>query len=116
MFGMSADQPPPEQPRTEPEIIPPGQSPRLRPAPDGVYIRIDEFDDVRRIHVARPGLASIILALVIVGVIVAVVFFLLAGVLLVVIPIVIAAIVFALLSVAVRQNWRRLQAWWDGVR
>ena len=52
----------------------------------------------------------------IVGVIVAVVFFLLAGVLLVVIPIVIAAIVFALLSVAVRQNWRRLQAWWDGVR
>jgi chromate transport protein ChrA len=113
---MSGDQPPPERPRSEPEIIPPGQEARVRHGPDGIYIRVDEFDDVRRIHVARPGLPSIILALVIVGIIAAVIFFLLAGVLLVVIPLVLAVIVFALVSVALRQNWRRLQAWWDGTR
>ena len=104
----------PERPRVEPEIIPPDRSARLRAAPEGVFVRIDEHDGIRRVYIARPGLPSIILGLLLIGLVAAVVFVVLAGFVLVVIPVVIAAIALALLSGTVRSRWRRLQAWWGG--
>jgi hypothetical protein len=110
---MSRD-PEPERPRAEPEIIPPGRDPHMRRAPDGVFVHIDEHDALRGVYWARPGLPSILLGLLIVGLIVAAVFFVLAGLVLVVVPIAVAAIVVALLSGTVRHHWQRLQAWWTG--
>ena len=105
---MSSDQYPdrsPEQPRAEPEII-----------PAGIWLRIDERDGVRRVFIARPGLLSIVLGLLIIGLIAAVVLLVLAGIVLLWIPLLIAGIVLALLSGAIRHHWRRLQAWWASGR
>ena len=106
----------PERPRVEPEILAPGHGGRAPRGPTGLFVRIEERDGVRRVYVARPGLPSIILVLLIVGLIAAIVFLVLAGVLLVWIPVVIIGIGLALLSGAVRHRWQRLQAWWAGTR
>ena len=112
---MSSDQNPdrsPQRPRSEPEIIPPAREERAPRGPAGIWMRIDERDGVRRVFIARPGLLSIILGLLIVGLIAAAVFLLLAGLVLLWIPIVIGGVILALLSDSLRQYWRRLQAWW----
>ena len=116
---MSGDQYPdrsPERPRVEPEIIPPVREERPPRGPAGIWMRIEERDGVRRLYIARPGLLSIILGLLIIGLIAAAVFLLLAGLVLLWIPIVIGGIILALLSGSVRQYWRRLQAWWGSGR
>jgi hypothetical protein len=77
-------------------------------------VHIDANDQLRGAAWARPGLPSILLGLLIVGLILATVFFLLAGLVLVVVPVAVAAIAIALLSGTVRYRWRRLQAWWAG--
>jgi hypothetical protein len=102
----------PERPRAEPEIIPPGRTERAWRGPMGIWMRIDERDGVRRVVIARPGLLSIILGLLLLGLIAALVFLLLAGIVLVWIPILIGGILLALLSGSIRRSWRRLQAWW----
>jgi Flp pilus assembly protein TadB len=116
MIVMSRDENPgrgPEWPRSEPEILTPGRASR---GPAGLFVRIEERDGVRRVFIARPGLPSIILALLIIGLIAAIVFLVLAGVVLVWIPVLIIGIVLALLSGAIRYRWQRLQAWWTGTR
>jgi hypothetical protein len=109
---MSREQEP-ERPRAEPEIIPPDRE-RMRRAPDGVFVHIGEDDRLSGVYVARRGLPSILLGLLIIGLIVAAVFFVLAGLVLVVVPLVVAALAFWLLSGTVRHHWQRLQAWWTG--
>jgi hypothetical protein len=119
MIAMSRDPNPeriPERTRVEPEILAPGHHGRGPGGPAGLFVRIEERDGVRRVYVARPGLPSIILVLLVIGLIAAIVFLVLAGVLLVWIPVVIIGIGLALLSGAVRHRWRRLQAWWAGAR
>ena len=116
---MSSDQNPdrnPERPRVEPEIIPPVREERAPRGPAGIWMRVDERDGVRRVYIARPSLPSIILGLLIVGLIAAAVFLVLAGLVLLWIPIVIGGVILALLSGSIRQNWRRLQAWWANGR
>ncbi len=104
--------PPPEQPRSEPEIIPPRRDSGATNGPARLWIRIDERDGVRRVVIARPGPFSIIVALILVGLVAAVALLVLAGVVLIWIPILVATILLVLLSGAVRHHWRRLQAWW----
>ncbi len=114
---MSSDQYPdrsPERPRVEPEIIPPGRGGRMPGGP--IWLRIDERDGVRRVFIARPGLLSIVLGLLIIGLIAAVIFLVLAGIVLVWIPILIGGIILVLLSGATRDYWRRLHAWWASGR
>jgi len=104
----------PERPRPEPEIIPPGRSRAEQGSFDSIWIRVDDEGGTRRVHIARPGPFSIVLALLVIGLVVAVVFLLLAGLVLVWIPIVVIGIVLALLSGTARAYWYRLRSWWAG--
>jgi hypothetical protein len=106
----------PERPRFEPEIIPPGRDNRARGDASWSWIRIEERDGAHRIAIARPSLPSIILGLLALGLIAAVVLFVLAGVVLIWIPVVVGGILLALLSGAIRYHWRRLQGWWASRR
>lgn len=102
-----------EQPRHEPEIIPPGRNGAQAEA-SAVWIRIEERDGVRRLYLKRPGPLSIALALLLAGLVAAVVLVLLAGIVLIWIPVVVGVILLALLSASLRRHWRQLHLWWAG--
>lgn len=109
---MSSNQFPdrgPERPRAEPEIIPPGADDRFRRGPAGLWMSIDASNGAQRIFIARPGLGSIILGLIVIGFVVAVVFLVLAGIVLLWIPIVVGGILLALLSGTIRRYWWRFR-------
>jgi hypothetical protein len=111
MLIMSNDQFPtrgPEQPRAEPEILPPERDGSTGRGPEGVWIG---GEGVHRIFIARPGLPTIILVLLIVGLVAALVLVVLAGIVLLWIPIVVGGILLALLSGTVRHRWHQLRAW-----
>ena len=113
---MSNDQFPdrgPERPRVEPEIIPPGRD-RAQRGGNGMWMRFEQRDGMHRVFIARPGLPTIILGLVIFSLIVALILLVLAGIVFLWIPILTAAILLALASGALRYRWRRLQAWMNG--
>ena len=98
---MTSEPPKPqgEEPRSEPEIIPPGQArqgtPRMR-----VYV---DAHGTERVYIARPGPIGTILVVLIVGLLSALVLALLLGALLIWLPVVLlfatAAIVVGLLRV-----------------
>ncbi len=102
----------PEQPRVEPEIIPPDRDGRGRSGPEGVFFRFDERDGVRRVFVARPGWPTILLGLLATGVIAALVLLLLAGLVLIWVPLLVIGVVLALVSGAFRRRLASLRAWW----
>jgi Flp pilus assembly protein TadB len=102
-----------ERPRSEPEIIPPGQNDRSR---DRIFMRYDDGYGEHRIYIARPGAGSAVFAFLILGTIVLVVGLLIAGVLLLWLPILIGGVLLALLFGPVRYHWRRLQDWLSGRR
>jgi hypothetical protein len=95
----------PERPRQEPEVIPPGQDghDRLR----SIFMRFEERDGVHRVYIARPGLASIILGLLLLGLIAGIAFLIVAGLIILWVPILIGGILLALLSAAFRRS-----GWW----
>jgi hypothetical protein len=95
----------PEQPRSEPEIIPPGRGRSSRDE-SGIFVAIDDGSG-GRVYVARPGPFSIILALLIVGLIAAVILVALLGFVLIWIPVVIVLVAAAFLSASIRHYWRR---------
>jgi hypothetical protein len=91
---------------TEPEIIPPGQPARsFRRGETRIWVSVGGQGG-REVHIARPGLFSLIIALLLVGVAVAAVLAVLASIVLIWIPVV--ALVLALLigSGLVRGWWR----------
>ena len=97
----------PEQPRSEPEIIPPG---RARSGDNSrIFVAIDNGSG-GRMYIARPGPFTIILALLIVGLIAAVILVALLGIVLIWIPVVVVLIAAAFLSASLRHYWRR----WSG--
>ncbi|MGZ5897623.1 MAG: hypothetical protein ACXWJ6_15380 [Xanthobacteraceae bacterium] len=113
---MPQDQVPirgPEQPRVEPEIIPPGEDARARTDAQRVWMQFETGSGVHRVFIARPGLPSIILTVLIFGVIVAVILLVLAGIVFLWIPILIGGILLAVASGTIRYRWRQLQAWWQ---
>jgi hypothetical protein len=113
---MMADQPRnPGERRAEPEIIPPGRDSELR-GPGRIWTRLDDSSGVHRVYILRPSLPWIIFGLLVVGVVVAALFLVLAGVVLLWLPILIGGILLALLSGSLRYRWHRLQGWFAGRR
>ena len=102
---------PPERPRSEPEIIPP--TPRGREPDARVFIRTGNAEGFQRIYIARPGPFSIVLALLVIGLVAAVILLLLVGLVVIWVPVVIVLILAALLSGTIRHYWRRLQGAWS---
>jgi hypothetical protein len=100
---------PSEQPQSEPEIIPPGQSGRRRAS--HIWISVDENGGTQRIYLARPGPFTIVLALAILGLIAAVMLIVLLSVALIWVPVVIVLVVAFVLSVTFRQYWWRFRNW-----
>jgi hypothetical protein len=98
----------PERPRAEPEIIPP---PYRRTRADGadVFVYVDEHGHTRRATFKLPGPFAIILALLIIGLIAAVVLVALLGLVLIWIPIVLIMIGMLVLAAPIRRFWRRLR-------
>ncbi len=95
-----------EQPRVPPEIIPAGCEPRPTRGPVGLWMRIDQSGDVHRVFIVRPSPPAIILGLLVLGLVAAVLFLVLAGIVLLWIPLLIGGILLTLLSGSIRHFWR----------
>src|SRR5687768_3526587 len=100
-------EPVPEQPRNEPEIIPPGY--RGQPPDGGVFIYVDEHGNTRRATFKAPGPFAIIVVLLTIGLIAAIVLVPLLGLVLIWIPVVVVMIAALVLSGTIRAWWRRLR-------
>ena len=100
----------PEQPRSEPEIIPPHGGDRGR----RVWVSVEDHAGTHRIYVTRPGPLSIILALVVAGLVLAAIVLVLLGAVLIWIPAVILIVGAFLLSGYIRYYWRRFRLWLVG--
>jgi hypothetical protein len=105
----------PDQPRNEPEIIPPGRASGA-PGVSAVWMRFEHRDGTRRVYIGRPSLPAILLGLVIIGVVAALAALAIAGLLIVWIPILIGGIALAFLSNAIRRRWYQFRVWLAGGR
>jgi hypothetical protein len=105
MTNRDPNDPGASRPRSEPEIIPPGQPGRNDRG--GIWVSVDENGDTRRIYMARPGPFTIILALAVLALIALVMLILLLSVAVIWIPVVIALIAAFMLSI----YWRRFKLW-----
>jgi hypothetical protein len=99
----------PERPRSEPEIIPPGQ--RDRRDPSRVFISIDENGGPRRVYMAQPGPLTIFLALMVLGLIGVVALIVLLSVALIWIPVVLVLVAAFVASLTFRHWLDRLRSW-----
>jgi hypothetical protein len=100
----------PDRPRSEPEIIPPGQQDRRDRS--HVFISIDESGGPRRIYMAQPGLLTIMLTLAVMGLIGVVALVVLLSVALIWIPVVIVLVAAFVASVTFRHWLHRFRNWW----
>jgi hypothetical protein len=90
----------------EPEIIPPGQSARpFRRGERKIWISVSGRGD-HEVHVIRPGLFSLVIALLLVGVAVAAMLAVLASIVLIWVPIVGLVLAGLVGSGLVRRWWR----------
>lgn len=105
MTNRDPNDPGTSRPRSEPEIIPPGQSGRR--GRGGIWVSVDENGGTRRIYMAQPGPFTIMLALAILGLIAMVMLILLLSVAVIWIPVVIVLIAAFMLSI----YWRRFKLW-----
>jgi hypothetical protein len=104
--------PPPERPRAEPEIIPPGQSGRRGGHDERtIWVSVDEQGGTQRIYVAQPGPFAIIAALVIAALVLAGIVLLLFGLVLFWVPVIILIVAGFLAAGYTRYYWRRLRQW-----
>jgi hypothetical protein len=103
----------PEQPRYEPEIIPPLRRDRGRAGRGEGYVWIsaDGQGGTRRIYMARPGPFSIIVALLLAALVLAAIVLLLLGFALFLIPVVVFVIAALLVAGYSRHYWWRLKFW-----
>jgi hypothetical protein len=127
MSDHPSDRLPPEKPRSEPEIIPPGygdESPWSRdtgwpdaartlagdvnPHGSGVFISVDEQGRTRYRTFTPPGPFTIGVVLALLGLIGAAILLLAFGLVLFLIPVVAIAVAALVLSGRVRMWWRRL--------
>ncbi len=105
----------PEQPRVEPEIAGPGENFRPRRDRENIFT-FESPDGMHRIFIARPGWPTVIAALLIIALFVAIVFVVLAGLVVLWIPIVILGILAAIVPSAVRLYWSRIKGFLSGGR
>jgi hypothetical protein len=101
----------PEQPRFEPEIIPPDAAgPRRGGRDDGVFVFIDEPGGSRRMRFARPGPFSFVLAFLIAGLALAGILLLAFSMLVVLVPVIALAAAGLIAYAYLRGTWRRFQS------
>ncbi|MEA2989555.1 MAG: hypothetical protein QOG83_2266 [Alphaproteobacteria bacterium] len=99
----------PDYPRSRPEIIPSergGAGPKSH-----IWIWTADRDGARRVVLNTPGPFTILLALALAGLVVAVILIVALGAILLWIPFLILAIGGLLLATGARQYWQRLQRW-----
>ena len=102
---------PPEQPRYEPEIIPPGRDAHAGRGDGYVWVSTGGQDGARRIYMARPGPFSIIVALLLAALVLTAIVLLLLGFALFLIPVVVFVIAALLVAGYARHYWARLKFW-----
>lgn len=103
----------PERPRSEPEIIAPGQdSPRSEVS--GIWISVDERDGVRRVYVKRSGMFTVILGLLAIVAVALAAFLVVLSFALIWLPIALFIVAAFLLSGTVRYYWYRFLGWLHG--
>lgn len=106
---------PPEQPRSEPEILPPdgraqGPGGRRRPDPNArVFVYVDRDGNTQRVNVSTPGPFTIILVLLAVALVTAVLFAFILGALFFLIPVAAIAVAALIGWLYARNFWRRLR-------
>jgi hypothetical protein len=100
---------PPEQPRSEPEIIPPDRA--ARRGSEYAWTSVDGRGGTHRIYVARPGPFSIIIALILAGLVLGGILLLLLGLALIWIPALIFIVAALLIAGYSRYYWQRLKSW-----
>ena len=105
----SSDQGPPERPRSEPEIIPPGGGDRREKS--RVFVWVADREGMRQANVTLPGPFTIFLALALVALVAGVIVLVVLGAVLIWLPIFILAVGALLLAAAVRQYWWRFRRW-----
>ena len=110
MIAQGPREPDLEQPRSEPEIIPPGS--RDRRGPSHIFMSVDEDGGARRVYLARPGPFTLVLALAIFGLIALAVLIVLLSVALIWIPVVIVLVGAFVASVTFRHWTHRFRTWW----
>jgi hypothetical protein len=99
----------PEQPRAEPEILPPdGDEPVGRGMPPRVFMFVDRGGGARFANFRPPGPLALFLALFILGAIAASIVVLLLGFVLIWIPAAVLAVAALAFSSQIRAAWRRL--------
>jgi hypothetical protein len=110
MTGRTPSDSEPDRPRSEPEIIPPGQQDRRDRS--HVFISIDENGGPRRVYMAQPGPLTIVLVLAVMGLIGVVALIVLLSVALIWIPVVIALVAAFVASMTFRHWLHRFRTWW----
>ena len=92
----------PKQPRSEPEIIPPGRAERAGPR---MRFYIDER--IGRVYLGRPGPLGTILTVLIAGLLLTVMLIMLLGAFLVFLPAVVLLVTAAIVAGLVRMYFQR---------
>jgi len=100
---------PPERPRSEPEIIPPGRE--RADSQSRVYVWVADREGMRRASVPVPGPFTIFLALALVTLVAGVIVLVVLGAVLIWLPIFVLAVGALLIAAAVRQYWWRFRRW-----
>ena len=106
----------PERPRVEPEIVGPGENFRSRRDRERIFMQFEGIDGIHRILIARPGWPAIIATILILGLLVAIIFIVLAGIVVLWIPLLIIGILAALVSGSARVYWNRIKGFLSGRR
>ena len=88
----SSDQGPPDRPRSEPEIIPPGRDNRRDGSKPHVWVWVADREGMRQANVTLPGPFTIFLALALVTVVVGGILLVVLGAVLIWIPVFVLAV------------------------
>ncbi|MBK5961924.1 hypothetical protein CCR97_27505 [Rhodoplanes elegans] len=109
-----------EQPRAEPEIIPPGAPDPVRPGgarasdaepegfPGAVFITVDEQGRTRYTKIEPPGPFAVAIGMLVLGGIVAAILLVALGLVLFWVPVIVIAVALVLFSSYLKAAWQRL--------
>jgi hypothetical protein len=99
-----------EQPRSEPEIIPPDHAGGRQRSDDDLFVFVDQRGGTHRVHVARPSPFSFILAFLIGGLILAGILLIAFSAVVVLVPVIAVAVAGLVAYAYLRGAWRRLRS------
>jgi hypothetical protein len=102
------EQPPnrPEMPRQEPEIIPPGEEPRVRHDRSAIFVTVGP-DGTERVRVFKPGLGSLLLLTLGIAFLVALILVVFFGAVLIFVPLIVVLFAAAVLVGLWQRFWYR---------